>query len=76
MLWGYLISAEGDLNAVIADSNAQIGELSTEIEELAGKISSAEADLSKATGIRGEENDSFSSRARAAVHCSAAMGGG
>jgi len=50
----------GDLNAVIADSNAQIGELSTEIEELAGKISSAEADLSKATGIRGEENDSFS----------------
>jgi len=50
----------GDLNAVIADSNARIGELSTEIEELAGKISSAEADLSKATGIRGEENDSFS----------------
>ena len=35
VLWGYLISAEGDLNAVIADSNARIGELSTEIEELA-----------------------------------------
>jgi len=50
----------GDLNAVIADSNARIGELSTEIEELAGKISAAESDLSKATGIRSEENDSFS----------------
>merc|ERR1719487_1612794 len=50
----------GDLNAVIADSNAQIAELSSEIEELAGKISTAEADLKSATGIRDEENGSFS----------------
>merc|ERR1719169_211680 len=50
----------GDLNAVIADSNARIGELSTEIEELAGKISAAEGDLKAATGIRDEENGSFS----------------
>jgi len=50
----------GDLNAVIVDSNAQIAELSSEIEELAGKISTAEADLKKATGIRDEENGSFS----------------
>merc|ERR1719456_838256 len=50
----------GDLNAVITDSNARIGELSSEIEELAGKISAAEADLKKATGIREEENGSFS----------------
>merc|ERR1719456_2111136 len=49
----------GDLNAVITDSNARIGELSSEIEELAGKISAAEADLKKATGIREEENGSF-----------------
>jgi chromosome segregation ATPase len=49
----------GDLNAVITDSNARIGELSSEIEELAGKIAAADADLKKATGIREEENGSF-----------------
>merc|ERR1719460_2596298 len=42
------------------DSSASIGELSSEIEELAGKISTAEADLKSATGIRDEENGSFS----------------
>jgi chromosome segregation ATPase len=50
----------GDLNAVITDSNARIGELSSEIEELAGKIASADKDLQDATGVRDEENGSFS----------------
>merc|ERR1719487_2188778 len=44
----------------ITSNKRTIGELTSEIEELAGKISAAEGDLKKATGIRDEENGSFS----------------